>query len=58
MVNECLTQQDIRVQRSLVGLVEDDAAVLTKQRIPEAFHELHVHTGFVQRLSHLAIYPV
>ena len=49
ILSEFLTQQDIRVQRSLVGLVEDDAAVLAKQRVPEAFHELHVQTGYVRR---------
>ena len=40
-----LTQQDVGVQRSLVGLVEDDAAVLPKQRVPKALHELQAHTA-------------
>ena len=45
ILGEFLTQQDVGVQRSLVGLVEDDAAVLPKQRVPKALHELQAHTA-------------
>ena len=34
-----------------MGLVEDDAAVLHKQRVLEAFHELHARKGVVRRSS-------
>ena len=55
ILSEFLTQQDVSVQRSLVGLVEDDAAVLPKQRVPQAFHELEGRRG-KSKIDIFAIY--